>query len=347
MRCFSTFLMLLPLFASAQDLVSQAPLNRTVLLEEYTAINCGNCPAAHVVAGTIETSHPAAVIGVEVHGGSLSVPSGGQPDLRSVEGSALWSQYGVNFQPQGMVNRQGLQAAAQWTGAVNTALATSSPVNVGMAASFDQGSRLLTVDVELYYTADGTGGTDRICVLLTEDHIVGYQQDYANGAQPNYDHRHALRSYLTPLAGDEVTPTTAGSSTVRTYTFTVPEIWNIDQCAAVAFIGEQSVGSAPGVVYQVASVDASGGATTGINTPYQERLGTAFPVPAALVVYIPFAPAMDIDVLLLRDPFGRVVREEHVAMGQQGLLLDVSGLASGIYFYGFSSGAAKPLIVRH
>lgn len=347
MRNLLPLFLLMPVLSVAQTLVNQNPMNRTVLIEEYTAINCGNCPAAHVVSGTIQASHPATVVGVEVHGGGLAIPSGGQPDLRSTDGGALWSQYGVAFQPQGMVNRQGLQAAAQWTGAVNAALATSSPVNIGMATSFDEGWRLLTVDVELYYTANGDGAYDRIYVLLTEDHIIGYQQDYVNGAQPNYDHRHALRTYITALEGDEVTTATAGSSTMRTYTSVIPETWNIDQCAAVAFVGEQSVGSAPGVVYQVVSVEASGGATTGMVAPAGVELGAAFPVPASSVVYVPVAPLMEMDVLLLRDPTGRVVRKESVAAGQQGLLLDVSDLASGTYFYGFATGVAKPLVVLH
>lgn len=346
MRYSITFFTFLPLCAFAQGLVSQTAMNRTVLLEQYTAINCGNCPAAHVVAGTIGASHPATVVGVEVHGGGLSIPSGEQPDLRSPEGCALWSQFGVAFQPQGMVNRQGLQGAAQWTSAVNAALETSSPVNIGMATSFDQGSRLLTVDVELYYTANGGGGDDRIYVLLTEDHIVGYQQDYVNGAQPNYDHRHALRAYVTTLAGDEVTTATAGSTAMRSYTFMVPETWNIEQCTAVAFIGEQSVGTSPGMVYQVVSVHASGGATTGVMLPDVPEFGVAFPVPAASVVHIPLAQLLNTDVLLLRDAFGRVVRKERVTKGQQGLLLDVSDLASGMYFYGFVGGAAKALIVQ-
>ena len=343
----ASILLLMPGMLAAQTLVGTTPQNRTVLLEEYTAINCGNCPAAHVVAGNIMSSHPATVVTVAVHGGGLSVPSGGQPDLRSTAGSALWSQYVVTFQPQGMVNRQGLQSASQWTAAVNTALATASPVNIGMATNFEQGSRVLTVDVELYYTADGAGSNDRIYVLLSEDHIFGYQQDYVNGAQPNYDHRHALRTYVTDLGGDEVTTTIAGSSVVRTYMFAVPEAWNIEQCAAVAFVGEPSLGSAPGVIYQAVSVLASGGTTVGIAAAEEQRLGVAFPVPASSMVTVPFSALSRAAVLRLHDGAGRVLREERIAKGQQSLLLDVSQLANGIYHYGIAGGAMKSLVVLH
>ena len=347
MKSIFPLILLLPSLACAQELVSHDPANRTVLLEEYAAVNCGNCPAAYVVAGNILGAHPSDVVVVEIHGGGLAIPSGGQPDFRTTAGAALWSQFGVTFQPQGMVNRQGLQSASQWAPAVNNALTTLSPVNIGMATNFEQGSRLLTVDVELYYTADGVGDDDRIYVLLTEDHIVGYQQDYVNGPQVNFDHRHVLRSYVTPLAGDEVVGNTAGTSVVRTYTFTVPEAWNIEQCQAIAFVGEQSVGSAPGVVYQVKSVAASGGSTTGIAQRPEATLGNAFPVPASDFVTIPSNGAMSGELLRVVDGAGRVVIQQRIAPFQGNVTLYVSELANGVYHYGINGQRMKPLVVLH
>lgn len=332
---------------TGQTLVGTSPQNRTVLLEEYAAINCGNCPAAYAVAESIQNAHPQHVVGVGIHGGVLAVPSGGQPDFRTTEGTALWSQFGVNFQPQGMVNRQGLQAHGQWAGAVNSTLALPSPVNIGMETMFDGTSRLLTVNVELYYTSDGTGGNDRISVLLTQDHIIGYQQDYVNGPHAAFDHRHVLRGYITPLIGDEVATTTAGSTVLRTYTFTVPEAWNIDECHAVAFIGEQSIGSVPGVIYQVRSIAASGGSTVGITGSAEDGTGRAFPVPAYDLVTITLPHDLSDPILRLCDSAGRTLRELRVVSGQMSVVLDVSDLANGTYYYGVSAGPMRPLVVMH
>lgn len=342
MRTLTCSVVLLPAYLFAQSLVSTTPQQRTALLEEFTAINCGNCPAAHGVANTLAGAYPDDLVIVGVHGGGLAVPSGTQVDLRTTDGAALWTQLGVSFQPQGTVNRQVVQQANGWSNAIATVLAQTSPVNLGMATTFDPDTRELTVDVELYYTADGTGDADRISVLLTQDHIVGYQQDYVNGAHPAYDHRHVLRDHITPLIGDEVVTTTSGTLVQRTYTFTVPEAWVVDDLDAVAFVAEQG-----GPVHQVRHLEATGGATTGI--PHSERMygtGSAFPVPANDLVTIPLDPAVMMDgTFVLRDVAGRVVLQQRMPQGATQLVLPVGGVEAGVYLYGVEGFPARVLTV--
>ena len=278
-KLLSLFL-LLPCGVFAQGLVGHGPENRTVLLEEFSAINCGNCPAAHVLADQLIAAHTDQVIAAELHGGGLGVPSAGQPDLRNASSTALWSFYSVASQPRGPVDRrpysgQVVLSTSQWTAAVNAALSLPTPVNIGLASQFDAGTRTLTVNVEAYYTADGTGGNDYISVFLKESHIIGYQQDYINGAQANYDHKDVMRGYITPLWGDEVTTSTTGTTVYRTYSFTVPVEWNEANCEVVAFIGEYQ-----GEIYMVRQVEAVGGMTTGILAASSAVNARAFPVPA-------------------------------------------------------------------
>lgn len=310
---------------------------RTALLEEFTAINCGNCPAAHGVANTLAGAYADDLVIVGVHGGGLAVPSGSQIDFRTVDGAALWSQFGVTFQPQGIVDRQSLQQPAAWSASIANVLAQPSPVNLGMATTFDADTRQLTVIVELYYTADGSGA-DRISVLLTQDHVVGYQQDYVNGAHPAYDHRHALRDHITPLIGDEVTTTTTGTLVQRTYTFTVPEAWVVEDLDVVAFVAEQG-----GPVYQVRHVDAGGGATTGMQQETTFRTGAAFPVPANELVTIPLTGMAG--TFVLRDVAGRVVLQQRVAQGATQLVLLLSGVEAGTYLYGMAGARCRVLVV--
>lgn len=325
----------------AQELAGTGPTNRTALLEEFTAINCGNCPAAHAVANTLSIAHPNELVLIGVHGGALANPSTGQLDLRTTDGAALWIQEGVMSQPKGTVNRGPLQAVAQWSAAIQDILAQPSPVNLGMVTSFNTATRELTVDVELYYTADGTGGPDRISVALTQDHIIGYQQDYVNGAHPDYDHRHVLRDHITPLTGDEVATTALGSVVPRTWTYTVPENWAIVDLSVVAFVGEEN-----GPVYQVRSVPAAGGTTMGMAPVRDFGTGMAFPVPAKDLVIIPVEANVE-GLLVLRDALGRIVRQERVAMGAQRIVFSVSDLGAGTYFYALEGRTARRLVVVH
>lgn len=127
--------------------------------------------------------------------------------------------------------------------------------------------------MQLYYTGDSPVGNDRIAVLVTEDHIIGWQTDYGAGDNPNYDHMHVLRDYLTDIWGDEITNPTGGETIDRTYTMPVPSTWNPANCKITAFVGEYQSD-----VYQARTVPMVGGTTlvTGLLTqdaaPY--RSGT-------------------------------------------------------------------------
>ena len=340
-RTLASSLVMLSASLWAQSLVSTAPLPRTALLEEFTALNCGNCPGAHAVANTLATTYGADLTIIGVHGGGLATPSGAQPDFRTAEGTALWSQFNVTFQPQGMIDRQGLQQASAWNTSIQSVLAQPSPVNIGVASTFDAGAQQLTVQVELYYTADGPVGEDRIHVALTEDHVIGWQTDHVDGNHPSYDHRHVLRTYLTPLEGDGVTTTTTGTLVTRTYTRAIDAAWNLAELDVVAFVGE-----ADGIVHQARSIQADGGMTVGVygNSDRFMGVGAGFPVPAAEQVTIPLSPKAQ-SVLLVRDALGRIVHQQRVAAGASRIVVPVSALAEGSYTYGFGNGAARSVVV--
>ena len=261
MKQLYALLMLIPTGLMAQSLVSTSPQNRTALLEDFTGVNCGYCPEGHVIAHDLADAHPGEVVVVGVHAGSFAVPSGSQPDFRTPEGTTINDHFGVNSYPAGIVDRYPfsggiVQGRGAWEGMVNEALELPSPVNIGLESSYNSGAQQLDITVELFYTSDSPGGNDYIHVLVKEDHLTGWQTDYGNGNQPNYDHTEVMRAYATPVWGDEVTTTTAGSSVTRTYSLAVNAAWTLANLEVVAFVGEYQ-----GQVYQAREVMADGGTT--------------------------------------------------------------------------------------
>lgn len=341
MKLILSLLSVLPLCLNAQTLVSTTPQTRSALLEEFTAIRCGNCPAAHAVATNLFDQYASQLSGIEVHGGSLADPSAGQPDFRTTDGTALWSAFGVAFQPQGMVNRQALSGASSWNAAIGNIITQDSPANIGISSSVE--NDMLTVNVEVYYTSTPTSAEDEIHVALIQDHIIGYQQDYVNGAQQNYDHRHVLRDMITPVAGDPITTNTAGTLVERSYTLSLDPNWTLADLRIVAFVGPTS-----GAVYQVRQVNADGGITTSVNDVDSGAfaLGTIYPVPATSEVYINVHPAAAGNVLILRDALGREVSQARVAAGSTNVVLNVEGLSAGVYYVGFAGGTARKVVVE-
>ncbi|MCB0765660.1 MAG: Omp28-related outer membrane protein [Flavobacteriales bacterium] len=334
--------LLIPLSFEAQTLVTTEPQGRTCLLEVFTAINCGNCPAAHTVANGLAADHPDDLVLVEVHGGSLSVPQGAQPDFRTDDGAALWSSWGVTFQPQGLVNRSQLSSANSWPSSVPVVLSASSPVNVGLASAYDAGSQQLSIMVEAYYTGTSLTSTDQLYVLLTEDHVVGYQQDYVNGAHAAYDHRHALRDYVTSVEGEDITMPAAGEFVQHSYTYTVPSTWSLEELHVVAFVQADQ-----GPVYQVKRVAAMDGSTAINESSAGGGLGSAYPVPAAEQVFVPMAADHIGGVLTVTDVQGRTVLSFSVPAGSTLLTIPVADLADGVYAYGLAGADRRLMVVRH
>jgi hypothetical protein len=261
MKRFSLILACLPTVIFAQTLVSTDPQSRTVLLEQYTGINCGFCPNDHLEATAILNSYPDKVVALNIHAGPFAVPQGGQIDLRSMAGDQLYNFFNPTTIQNGLVGRTAYNGAIlngrdSWLDATDNVLSQSSPVNIGLASTFNPNTRDLTVDVGIHYTDNSPGGNDRISVYLIENDISGFQADFVNGAQPSYNHRNVLRAAITGVWGDEVFVGTMGHNETRQYTFNVPLNFNINNCSVITAIGEfQSE------IYQVKEVAADGGTT--------------------------------------------------------------------------------------
>ena len=331
---------LVPTTLAAQTLVSTTPQNRTGILEEFTAVNCPICPQGHVVAANMLVANPGDIIVVGVHGGGLSVPSGNQPDFRTTWGNSLWSHFGVNAQPLGIMNRttyngQLVIGRTNWPNALSANLAVASPVNIGAATQFDQGTRDLTVNVEAYYTADGSGGNDHLSVLLSESNIVGYQ---ASGGA-NYSHQHVLRSFLSPLWGDELMNNSQGALEQRTYAFNVPLGWDINNCHVVAFVGEYQ-----SEVHNAVEIGANN-FSTGVSAVDADEIPLLYPQPATDVLYVAVDAASGSANMEVRDLSGRsVARITNVSRGT--VAIDVSALANGTYILSAAGRAQRFVVAR-
>lgn len=263
--CF--MLMAAGLFSiQAQTLVSTDTLLRNVVLEEYTGIHCQYCPDGHARAQAISDANPGRVVLVNIHQGGYATPSGSDPDYRTAFGDALAGQIALTGYPAGTVNRHvfpGLEMTAggtgmgrgDWADAAGQILELVSPVNVGLSSSFDSATRLLTVTVEVYYTADSPQSTNYINVAFLENGIIGPQQVLTTW-NTSYTHNHMLRHFLTGQWGDTLTATTAGEYTQRVYTYTVPAGFNVANCDVAAYVTQSHQ-----EIYTGAQVVADGGTT--------------------------------------------------------------------------------------
>ena len=212
---------------NAQTFVSTEPANKNVVLEEFTGVNCGYCPDGHRIAAELMANNPGRVFAINIHTGSYAY-------LYNTQwGTALMNQSGLTGFPMGTVNRHkfaGESTTAMsrnlWTSASNEIMAEASPVNVAAKCTIDYATRIMTVEVEVYYTGNSSASTNMLNVAVLQDNIIGpqggssYNPSQVEGSQ--YRHMHMLRHLLTGQWGETINQTTEGSFWSNTYTWHLP-----------------------------------------------------------------------------------------------------------------------------
>lgn len=220
--------------AQTPQFVSTEPANKNVIIEEYTGINCGYCPAGHKIVREYEEANPGRVFGINIHQGGFAANT-----YTTQWGDALANQTGLTGYPAGTVNRHVFSGGVTALGrdkfvqSGNQILSQTSFVNVAAQATIDVETRELIVNVEAYYTADAETSSNKLNVVLLQDNIIGQQQGAsANPAQVTSDgqyiHMSMLRDMLTGQWGEDLNAP-EGSSVIpagtlfqKTYTYNVP-----------------------------------------------------------------------------------------------------------------------------
>ena len=250
------FILLSALFATfaiqAQS-VSTSPANKKAILEEFTGQTCQYCPDGHKIGNDLAKANAGNVFLINIHSGGYATPSASYPlDLRTTVGTTIDGLAGITGYPAGSVNRRKTPWATNrgsWASEASAIIAEPSPVNVWCKSSVDKNTRLLTTEVEVYYTANGTGSSNKLTVAVLQDGILGDQiggttwnpTNYING---KYVHNHVLRMHQTSTAwGVSLDTLTAGKLYKRTYSTILPaNVGNIPldiySLKVVAFVAE-------------------------------------------------------------------------------------------------------------
>lgn len=254
-KIFTLIIVAMALHLNAQQFVSTTPQNRNVVIEEFTGINCPNCPDGHVVANNIVNAYPDRVWAVNIHAGSYAPMY--YPNFNTTDGTAIYYGFNVTGFPQAVVNRStdyGL-GRTDWATHTNQQMGQIAECNVGGQVVINTEARTATITVEVYYVSNSASSTNYLNVIMLEDDIIGPQANghtnpsqYING---QYHHNHVFRDAVTSTWGDAISPTTAGSLISKTYTYNIPETVgtpngtsvNINNVSFLVFVTEQYQGT--------------------------------------------------------------------------------------------------------
>tara|TARA_B110000037_G_C17113580_1_gene502833 strand:+ start:781 stop:2586 length:1806 start_codon:yes stop_codon:yes gene_type:complete len=242
-KIFTLALLGFGLGAYAQLPVSQTAEKKKVVLEEFTGKTCGYCPAGHKIADEMKAADPDNVFIINIHAGSYA---SGTPNYRTTVGPALANLSELEGYPAGTINRKNFPGFEQtdntntpvsgitamgrgnWAGRATAIKTEDAYVNIAAEASVDLNTRLLTVDVEAYYTGNAPTTSNFINVALTQSGIKGPQSGGSSfypemiDGNGDYTHNKMVRHLLTGQWGDEITTVSTGDLVQETYTYTLP-----------------------------------------------------------------------------------------------------------------------------
>lgn len=183
---------------------------KNVLVEDFTAHQCGNCPPAAVIAETLVSDFEGKVIALAIHAGNLAVTSDEyNRDWTCEEGDVFWSQLDFQANPIGRINRKvdsgDFYSPGQWSAIVTEELQEPTPLELQIHTDIVEypDSTHLNIHVFGQYFSNDVVGENRLAILISESHLFGDQLDYSQDPEHifNYEFNHMLRGSINGAEG--------------------------------------------------------------------------------------------------------------------------------------------------
>lgn len=232
---------------------------KNVLLEDFTAHQCGNCPDAGIVASALLDQFPERVALVAIHAGSLAAYDETDPYFNTnwitEEGEFYFNQLDFQANPLGRVNRTGGVGAFSpptlWTGQTTDELELTADLNLQIIANPVPEDNVVNIHVYGSFVSE-VANTTNLVVLITESELYDYQLWYGNDPEvvPDYHHKHVLRGSVTGALGLQFSAanTAAGTSIQKDYTFPWNDTWVMENAHVVAFVFDNTTGEVLNVI---------------------------------------------------------------------------------------------------
>lgn len=228
---------------------------KKVLFEEGTGTWCGWCPRGAVAMDYMAETHPETFIGIAVHNNDPMTLA------EYNDGASIQGFPGMNVDRVELGAGVGIDTMEAFLNAY------SQPTPVAISATSALSGRDITVDASATFYSNFNNSNFRLGLILVEDHVTGTSSGYAqanyyagggsgemNGYEnlPNpvpasemvYDHvGRALIGGYNGLEGTVPTNLVDGQSISHTFSYTVPEEFDLDHLHGVVVLIDQSNGS--------------------------------------------------------------------------------------------------------
>ncbi|MBP5687273.1 MAG: Omp28 family outer membrane lipoprotein [Muribaculaceae bacterium] len=218
--------------------VKPAPVERCVLVEDFTGQRCVNCPTASLeLEKLIEQYGEDAIIAVSIHSGPLGFHTNPRfYGLSTDVGDTLYTHWGFDFQPVGLIDRGSPAEFTSWGTLIREELQKTAPVEIDLGVAYDD-SLQLSINTQVKSVDGNIQG--KLQVWVVEDSVTAFQMMPDGTRNDTYTHRHVFRATVNGLWGDDIT-VQEGYAIDKEYTFPIDVEWKIENLSVIAFVYNES-----------------------------------------------------------------------------------------------------------
>jgi hypothetical protein len=235
--------------------------SKRVFVEEFTGVQCTNCPNGAAILKALQTANPGRIVVVKMHSNFLAAPvEQGEPDLRNEDAQEIDVAFGtVGLKPNATIDRIINQADANkpqyfsnkntWKNIVDSQLKIQSKINLETFGTFNSAKDSISLSTKIIFTSAGIDSL-AFSAYLIEDKIKATQDSFTTTTFPIYDYEHeeVMRKSITPPVTGISLPTFAGGYEKgrvigRVLQFAVPgKVIKKENLRVIVFIHKQNKG---------------------------------------------------------------------------------------------------------
>lgn len=194
-------------------IVTPAPAakDRNVYVEEFTGVSCPNCPAGHQIITSLKGQYGDRIVSVGLYKEGLNLTKPveensvvyTEDDFRSPMAnnidntiySGLASSLPIAGIDRAVHGGSILLQRQAWVSTIESRLAVSSPVNIGVVSTYNDADSTLKVKITATFTS-AVNEKVYLTAGIVQDSIIDAQEDGLNIVE-NYQHNHVFRGLIS------------------------------------------------------------------------------------------------------------------------------------------------------
>ena len=221
----------------------EEPQQKVVFFEDFTGVQCVNCPTAHNKTEELLDLYPNQLTVVAMHNYFAGAYSDSNEDYTIPEANEINDYIGpAPAWPAGFIDRKDFGSGNMYTLLVSNyqvfveeQLPLVPPCNIYVSSSYDAAERRALIKVTVKYT-EATTLENHLSVMLLESGILDLQLTLS-GIDEVYVHNHVLRDMLTPATGvNLVGDKEPGRVFEKEFAITLPANWQSEEMEVIAFV---------------------------------------------------------------------------------------------------------------